>query len=145
MKKIFEAIKDFFRRLEEKYEAWKTKKEAKKRAKEQEQFMWDENHPHAAELREKIKLGVVTVSLFALCVGGSVALVAAGWTPPTPEERLKSRIEEEIYQADQYGITNEERQEHLRMANDSITALNRLNRMNNPDIPDTTIKIDMGV
>jgi hypothetical protein len=31
------------------------------------------------------------------------------------------------------------------MANDSITALNRLNRMNNPDIPDTTIKIDMGV
>ena len=129
--RIFEAIKRFFRNLGEKYEAWKVKRVENKETKAKEQREWDEAHPHAAEARRKIKDAVICTLVFGPALVLSVfAAMNSNVTPPTTEERLQNSIDREVRLSNQYDISTEERQEHMRLANDSITALARLKRMN---------------
>ena len=128
MKKIFDAIRRFFRSLGEKYEDWKTKRIEAKEQRAKEQQEWDEAHPNAAKARQKIKEAVIYAALIVPIAG--IAGVNTNSTPPTTEERLQRSIDREVRLSNQYDISTEERQEHMRLANDSITALARLKRMN---------------
>ena len=134
MKKIFDAIRRFFRSLGEKYEDWKTKRIEAKEQRAKEQHEWDEAHPNAAKARQKIKEAVIYAALIVPIVGVSVLAGIAGVNtnsaPLTTEDRLQKSIDREVRLSNQYDISTEERQEHMRLANDSITALARLKRMN---------------
>lgn len=145
---IFAKIKSFFRRIAEKYDAWVERRKQKKHEREKEQYEWDKEHPHAARARSVAKEVATIVAFCAPVVAISVAAVALGittdYTPPTTAERLQQSIDREVRLANQYDISTEERSEHMRLANDSLTALNRLQRMNS-DAPDMSIKIETEV